>query len=426
MLQGEKKETFLQFLRKEKEGLDLPSLFRDDVTWPWAEYYDFISDLLSRTAECLQNVTRKLTYTHANHLWLQSNRWKMEMLEGFTKEFGDMFGVKAGGDWRKLAGKSGKSSKEKMSFLRKHLSAGITNSFGWIKLRQPDILRDHREHLAAMAELACKDAPMWTEDKISYANVFFAFVYNRKAEECRQLKVELIKHFCRQLVQDEVDFPEPYFFFLMLFWPPMVAEQQHERQRYGRGGGGASVRNVLRYQSVDSEVLDLLRRCIVRLQEFEEQFTDAQVKAGLYISSKPVPIFYLRESRGGSEAVPVASSLRSNWTQWSDGCRVCGTLDNRKDAVISFAPDRRGLGIATRCGGEQRLTIRAATHFTRGKKWARDVNFVLGFTFSGPVAYGIKQENVEDRNLEMLGMPPGAGDEGEGEGAEDEDVGEEA
>ncbi len=409
-LQKKKKQVFLQLLRGERYDIDLPALFEGDIPWLNGDHVDFIKHLFTRTDECLHNATRKLSYTTAQLINNESNRWRMEALEKFSSRFRDLFCVETEADWRRIV-KARTPAPKKMALLRKHLYAGIANSFGWIRFRPINVLRGHMDVLAEM--VACDEALLWKGDKIAYANVFFAFVYNRKEEECRQLKVDRIKDFCRQLVvQEKVDFPEPYFFFLMLFWPRMEEVlPKHSEAR----------RDIVQYKTADSEILETLRKCIEELPKFEEQLADAQIRAGLRWvghnhAHKPCPIFYLREeSTFGSLPLSPATGHRA---QWKGSRRMSGTLDRNENVVITFAPDR-SRGVA-----EERLTVRAATHFTRGKGWIKDVSFVLGFTFSGPVAYDIKQENVENRILEMLGIPTGANDQEEG--AEEKDGGEQA
>ncbi len=137
----ETKEAFLEMLRGERKDFDLPSLFFD-VEWSWTEYHSFIRDLLKRMLECFQNVTRKLTYTTVQFLNPQDT-WKMDALENFTQDFQDMFGVRLGGNWRKYAEKESVSVKTRMYFLRRFLSAGIANSFGWVMRRQGYMLIEY-------------------------------------------------------------------------------------------------------------------------------------------------------------------------------------------------------------------------------------------------------------------------------------------
>ncbi len=247
---------------------------------------------------------------------------------------------------------------------------------------------------------------MWVGDRISYINVYFAFAYHNWQGDHKHLKLEAVKEFCYKLVQDNVNHPEPYFFFLVLFWPHMILQKQGPWQK-------SKSHHCLRYEHVDPDILDLLKRSIARLAEFEDQLTDAHVKAGLYIHGKPVPIFYL--SGGGTKErdneVPIISSKNVRWGQIPPDDRVHGKLDDKKDVVVSFAGDRRSSGPGVGGCREQSLTIRAATLYTRGKHWVKTVSFILGFTFSGPVAYGISPDDVESRNVQMASRPVGNGEE---------------
>ena len=358
------KTLFLERLRNSNNGgetLEITSIC-EPVNWQWRELYSFISQLYSRTERNLHFVTRKLTYMNVFSKTSpdDNQQLRLRILEKYVKEFEELFGCDQDLEfWRRLLQKM-KTSKSQMNFLRQMLAIGITNSFGWLICRgnyYEPTLRKYRDILNEMEKVGGK-SEFIVQDKISYLSVCFGMVF-RKMDFENRLKLDSVEDFARELVIDNVDFPEPYFFFLLLFWPEKDVVPTEED-------------------------ISLLQKCMYKLREYEDTFTDTQRRSGFYFGKKSTPIFFLKERNiNGSKLSRLISTKDfQRWNQPNNAAWLHGRYDKNTNVVIDFGPERR-------------LTIRSASLHYRGKRGAPGVKFVVGFTFGGAVAFGLDGDSVE-------------------------------
>ena len=349
MANKDKKKQFLEILRQESKQ-DLRTLF-PSVT-DWQVFLNYVKNLYRRSHECLQVVTKKLGYVNMSDENLDKKQW-ISTLEKRVKEMDDIFGFERE-RWQRQVKEN--NCDWSLRNLRRFLAMRMSNSFGWLALSKTccseDQLQFMREVLLKMEQLhetrQPRDIGLVACDKVSYLNVAFAKVHGR--HEGANLDLSRVRKYSRELVEDNVDDPEPYFFFLMLFWPS-------------------------EYEDTN---LDLLRRSIKKLSEFEETLTNPRDSMRYGFRSKTFPIFFLSDGKGYDKVVSAQNVRRFQMANLAITIR--GQLDVNKDVDIMLKSTQ----------SRKALKIKAANHYHRGSL-AKSVIFYVGFTFAGPKAYYIEE-----------------------------------
>jgi hypothetical protein len=245
-----------------------------------------------------------------------------------------------------------------MLLLRRQLNSVFASNFGgMISFDEAMDFRRNQTYVKQLYDLSIKnvDYHLVSEDKVFYMNVAFGLRFLNLPTD---LNVREVRKFCQELVEDQVNYAEPYFFYLLLFWPNEYADSK-----------------------MNQKTFNMLRNCQSELGKYEAENSFNGGARKRFTHSRSRTIFFLSS---GNDLHRVKSPGDVPLKQLEGVVRLKGTVDERKNIDCFLTED-----------GRWTLKLRAVSLANRTTTKGQNVTFNVGFGFGGAVAYNVRTEEEE-------------------------------
>jgi hypothetical protein len=357
-LKGKEKEKkrFITALTKFSFSQDV-SYVLPNVSWVWDEFRGMTDNLYQRTLHCFSQVTKNMNYL--NH----SNEDKrMEKLGWQVKSFGKIFGVQPN-VWKNAMVSQDINPDQKVEHLRSFPIIKFANKFTWAcKNFSEEEMLDIYLRMSEIKKFKTDGVHMTNDDKLCLVNAIMSSLHTFGSQRGILSKMsynelnKIIYEYSHELVINKMDAPEPYLFYMMMNWP-------------------SESENPPTYCN------ELLIQCQDKLKQFENRNKN-------FIERKLPPIFFFQNdvsSSGLQRLYPFKQKSSKRLLNLGTNAaikKLTGDVVNDTFICCKF-PQGDSINIRpadlnlVRSGGITRVT------------------FQLGFTFGGPVAYSV--ENDEER-----------------------------
>ncbi len=314
------------------------------VSWRWDdEVLSVVDNLYVRTLECFTKVSQNMNYFNQ-----ETEKRRIENISRHMKTFEGYFGKHL------TAQENDKlNPDQKLERTRSYLIIRLANKFTWAcKNFSEKEMNDMYGRVMAI-DSNSQDS----NDKLCLVNVVMSSLYKFRTSSgilskhpLNQLN-QLVYDYCHQLVQSDMNAPEPYLFYMIMNWP--IGETC--TSTYDKA---------------------LLLKCIEKLKNFKDQNKNVT-------TTKLFPIFFL-SGKGSETGLMRLFPFRQQNTKALLNLKKKGNItkltgDVTEDDFISYS-----------LPSEEKIKIRPADFNLIKSKGILKVTFQLGFTFGGPLAYSIE------------------------------------